>query len=110
MATNPKLVHLAVGVIAHLTGYAPTREAAAMRLGHVLDDGADRAAYVDRHRAKPPTLGEVAWVDAYGHLRRGLVIKVTPAKCLVAYVVPSNRADIKVANVTHRRALQDGPK
>lgn len=112
MATNPKLVHLAIGVIAQLTGYAPTREAAAMRLQRVLADGADFAPYVDppRHRSTAPTLGEIAWIDAYGHLRRGIVIKVTPQKCLVAYVVPSNLTDIKVANVTHRRAIQEGPK
>lgn len=110
MATNPKLVHLAIGVIAKLTGYAPTREAAAMRLQHVLADGADRAPYADRHRSTPPALGEVAWVNAYGHNRRGLVVKVTRAKCLVAYVTPSTPTDIKVANVNHYNALQDGPK
>lgn len=112
MATNPKLSHLAVGVIAQLTGYAPTRAAAAMRLRHVLTDGEGRDPILraEQRRESPPALGEVAWVHAFGNFRRGLVVKVTPRKCLVAYVVPSNPHDIKVANVDHDRALLDGPK
>lgn len=43
-------------------------------------------------------LGDVAWVHAFGRLRRGRVVKVGRTRVSVAYVAPSRPEVVRVGN------------
>lgn len=111
MTTNPNTIAQAITAITGIeppAGYSHDATAyttARNRLRSIVASNGTRLP-----RTAPPVVGEVAWVHAFGAFRRGIVVKVTPTKAHVAYLVPSNLDTIRVAADTHAKVTQDGTR
>lgn len=107
MTTNQHTVDQAVRHIAQVPTHVLTSPShhtdAQHRLRDVMATKPDK--WNPTRPEQPHRIGQTRWVSAFGRLRRGIVVKVTPTKTSVAYVVPTSPHDIKVATARHDLVL-----